>query len=276
MSYGIAGRPTPRRERRGVGRSVLLAAVLLPAILAVTPAGAQPKGEPPHVLCSLPVGLRAGTTARFTARGLRLDTATEVRFHEPKTFGSIKTRGPAQAPNPQDVPRTGNTQADIEVKLSPDLGGRFIPFSFVGPGGPGGSVRVFVLDEQTRIVPEKEPNNGFREAQSVPLTPGTPAAVQGVITHPHDVDVFRVEGRAGHLLRAEVIARRCGSPLDSLLTLYSESGEEVVSNDDHAGSTDSRLSARLSASGVYYVAVADSLDLGGPSYAYSLLLGLDP
>ena len=51
--------------------------------------------------------------------------------------------------------------------------------------------------------------------------------------------------RAGQRLVCEVLAARHGSALDSLLTLYDADGRQVATNDDTAGSTDSRLEVTL-------------------------------
>jgi hypothetical protein len=46
-----------------------------------------------------------------------------------------------------------------------------------------------------------------------------PQIVNGRIARPGDVQFFRIDGKAGEEIVAEVEARRLGSPLDSSLTL---------------------------------------------------------
>jgi hypothetical protein len=122
------------------------------------------------------------------------------------------------------------------------------------------------------VIAEKEPNNGFREAQ--PLTPGQ--QVQGAISQKQDVDVYRFEGRAGQHVVAEVLAARYGSALDSFLTLYDGEGRVLASNDDSDGSPDSRLELRLPRDGTYYLSVLDANDEGGPAHVYRLSLRSPP
>ena len=123
---------------------------------------------------------------------------------------------------------------------------------------------------------ETEPNNNAKQAQRITL----PQIVNGRIAQPGDVDVFRFEGRAGDQVVAEVVARRLGSPLDSLLRLTDASGRVLAWNDDHEDKemgllthhADSYLCARLPQDGVYYAQLADSQQHGDGAYGYRLRL----
>lgn len=153
------------------------------------------------------------------------------------------------------------------------------------PGG--GSIRqvggvtyaVDTLPEKT----EAEPNNTLSEAQAVDL----PAVVNGRVAAPGDTDLFRFEGTSGDQVVIEVLARRLGSPLDSLVQLLDSSGGLVAWNDDlerkegdlrtdmgamthHA---DSYLCARIAKSGAHYVRLADAQGQGGEDCAYRLRIG---
>jgi hypothetical protein len=105
-----------------------------------------------------------------------------------------------------------------------------------------------------------------------------PVIVNGRITGPDEQDVYRVDGKAGDELVAEIVARRLGSPLDSILRLTDAKGKEIAVNDDtedkasgllthHA---DSHLQVKLPANGTYYLTVADTQHKGGPEYGYRL------
>lgn len=121
---------------------------------------------------------------------------------------------------------------------------------------------------------DKESNNTPAQAQKVEL----PIVVNGRMDRPGDWDVFRVEGRAGETLVAEVTARRLDSPMDSLLKLTDAEGKLLAFNDDHddPGSglnthhADSFLMAELPADGTYYVHVGETARDGGEAYAYRL------
>ena len=121
---------------------------------------------------------------------------------------------------------------------------------------------------------ETEPNNTTKAAMGVAL----PRIVSGCISAPGDNDVFRFDGRAGQQVVAEVYARRMGSALDSLLRLTDASGHVVACNDDHEDmesgllthQADSYVSAKLPATGQYYLQLSDAQDHGGPEYCYYL------
>lgn len=121
---------------------------------------------------------------------------------------------------------------------------------------------------------ESEPNNSIASAQSV----AAPVIVNGRIDPPGDWDVFRLEGRAGDELVAEVHARRLDSPLDSVLKLTDATGRQLAFNDDledkGSGLTthhaDSYLRATLPSDGVYYIHLGDAQRKGGEEYAYRL------
>ncbi len=131
----------------------------------------------------------------------------------------------------------------------------------------------FALDALTERL-EKEPNDQIKNAQKVKL----PIILNGRIDRPGDQDVYRLQGRAGEEIVAEVFARRLDSPLDSTLKLTDSTGRQVAANDDFedkgAGllthQADSRISVRLPKSGTYYLHLGDTQHKGGVEYAYRL------
>lgn len=84
---------------------------------------------------------------------------------------------------------------------------------------------------------EQEPNNSVMLAQSVPA----PCGVSGALTYPRvgqgahsgtvhetDVDHFSFDAKKGDRLTVEVLARRLGSPLDSVLEILHADGKPVA------------------------------------------------
>lgn len=138
---------------------------------------------------------------------------------------------------------------------------------------PWGGAVPFAVDTLPECS-EKEPNDRGSESQIVQL----PVIVNGRIGRPGDVDVFRFRGEAGQEVVAEVMARRLGSPLDSVLQLIDAGGHVVAANDDYedkgAGllthQADSRIQAKLPRTGIYYVRLFDAQEHGGVEYAYRL------
>lgn len=131
----------------------------------------------------------------------------------------------------------------------------------------------FAVDTLPEVL-EKEPNNATATPQ--PLTP--PVIVNGRIDQPGDTDVFRIEGKEGSEIVAEIYARRLNSPLDSVLKLTDAAGKQLALNDDNedkgAGLTthhaDSRLTAKLPADGTYFLHLADAQHGGSPDHSYRL------
>ena len=148
-----------------------------------------------------------------------------------------------------------------------DLNVASLDFVVVTPDGES-ALHHLLVNGEVPVITEKEPNNGFRQAQPVQV----PQAIDGSIGQPQDVDVFRIEGQAGQKLVCEVLAARYGSPLDSTLTLYSAAGRIVASNDDHDGSADSRLEVVLPETGTYFLSLADANDQGGSAHVYRLVI----
>ncbi len=121
---------------------------------------------------------------------------------------------------------------------------------------------------------EVEPNDTGVKAMSIKL----PQIVNGSIGMPGDRDLYRIEGKAGETVVAEVFARRMGSPLDSLLRLLDSKGRVIAYNDDYhemntgllTHQADSYLLIKLPATGVYYIQVTDAQGHGGEDYGYYL------
>ena len=139
------------------------------------------------------------------------------------------------------------------------------------------SYAVDTLDEYN----ETESNNTIKNAQPISL----PVIINGRIDSPGDIDVFKLKGKAGDKIVAEVYARRLNSPLDSLLRLTDKSSKVLKFNDDHVlkdshlykdtvglltHHADSYLSADLTKEGTYYIHLSDITEHGSKSFGYRL------
>ncbi len=237
------------------------------ALLAAEPAKPDAK-DAPKVVVAAPLGLPPGKPTKLLLRGLKLDEATEVRLHDPKGTAKVLSKGKAPLANKEkdDLPRYGDTQIEIEVTLSADYAGPTVPLTVVAPAGESAPHALMVDHEP--ILPEKEPNNGFRNAQPVQVG----QTLEGVINPNSDVDVFRIDGKEGQQLVLEIFAARYGSPLDSMLTLYDADGRIVAANDDSDGTADSRVEATLPRTGTYFISVVDANDVGSTANVYRLAI----
>jgi hypothetical protein len=249
-----------------MGRIVplLIALLLLPTGLAPGQGKPADGKDKPKLIVAVPVAVMPGKTSKVTVRGFRVDAATEIRVHHPNSSAKLLGKSKLSVPNQQDPALVGDSQVEIEVTLPEDYPMSRLSLAVVTPAGESPPYRMGVDPEAA--VAEKEPNNGFKNAQPLQL----PQSVDGMIGHAQDVDVFRFEGKEGQAVVLEVFANRYGSPLDSFLTLYDGDGHIIASNDDHNGSADSRIETKLPRTGTYYVSLIDANDQGGPAYVYRL------
>jgi Bacterial pre-peptidase C-terminal domain len=241
-------------------------------LVAATTLPAQDKKPPekkdaPRVVVAVPLGIPAGKATKVTLRGLKLDTATEVRCGAPKATVKIVSKGKATVPNMQEAKHVGDTQVEVEVTLPADVADGTAELTVVTPAGESAPHKLLV-EKTIPAVAEKEPNNGFKQAQPVSL----PQAVDGTIGQNQDVDVYRFEGKAGQRVVIEVFAARYGSALDSFLSLHDADGRLLATCDDIVGSTDSRMELALPKDGAYFASVIDANDAGGPAHVYRLVV----
>jgi hypothetical protein len=225
--------------------------------------------DKPAVKLAVPLAAAAGATTKVTLRGARLDEASDVRCKNDDAQIKLVKKGKAAVPNMLDAAAIGDTQVEIELTLPNEIDSGELPLIVNTPAGETSFVLpVFAKDT---LIDEKEPNDGFAQAQ--PVAAGK--VLLGAVEKPRDVDVFRIELAAGEKLVAEVHAVRQGSPLDSILTLYDERGGIVATRDDHGGARDSRLEISAPFQGSYFLSLVDAHDLGSTLHVYRLALGIE-
>jgi hypothetical protein len=140
----------------------------------------------------------------------------------------------------------------------------------------GSNSLPFAVDSLPEVLAAPAANRR-EKAQRVKL----PVIVNGRIEHAGDSQYFRFDGRAGDDVVCDVLARRLGSPLDSVLRLTDAAGKELAFNDDFddksAGllthQADSFILVKLPANGTYYLQLGDTQRHGGTDYAYRLRIG---
>ena len=247
-------------------------AILLPVLFTSTVLLAQdkkaaPAKQPPKALVASPLGVVPGKPVKVTLLGVRIDTATAVRFADPKEkvlAAKILNKKKTPVNQKQDANRIGDSQVEIELTLAAETMTTSVALVVETPDGVSNAVRLMV-DKEGAITPEKEPNNGFAQAQSIKVG----QVIAGAINHAQDVDVYRFEGKEGERVAFDVVAGRYGSALEPMLTLYNEAGQIVSTSEE---GEDSRLDVRLPKAGVYFLSVIDAHDQGGPAYVYRLMV----
>jgi hypothetical protein len=221
----------------------------------------------PAIKMTLPLALQSGASVTLTLRGSGLAEAKEVRFPGGQaTVVKIASKGQAGVPD-KNPERVGDSQVVVELKVKEKLPAEPIPVVVVTPNGETQPFSILVADADLPIVKEKEPNDGFRSPQTIPV----PCVVEGTIERQRDVDVFRFEGKKGQKIVAEVVSARQGSGLDAQLTLFDKNGNQLAFSDDAVGQ-DPRIELVLPADGEYLLSLMDAHDTGSNLHAYRLMV----
>ena len=247
-----------------MARAALLFLLAVPFVASAQPKQPDKKKDAPRVFYAVPLVAAPGAKQKLTLRGKHLDGVKDVTASDGATVKVLAARKSAP-PNNYPADRTGDTEVELELTLPKDA-------------KPGVALTVagaepykLLIPDELPAVAEKEPNDGYDTAQ--PITP--PCAVVGAIHQEKNPDVFRVVGKAGQKLRAEVQAARFGSPLDGILTLVDENRRFVAANDDANTSRDPAIAVTLPRDGVYYLSLIDAHDLGGAGFGYRLVVKVE-
>ncbi|MCA9066009.1 MAG: PPC domain-containing protein, partial [Planctomycetaceae bacterium] len=181
-----------------------------------------------------------------------------------------------QFPRPTAVfPPGGRAGEELEVTFIGDAMG---PFSQKIKLPEDGTTEVIIVPQNAdgiaqsghllRVSPhpnavEVEPNNAFENATVVEF----PAAFNGVLQEPGDVDVYRFTATKGQVFEVECFGRRARSPIDPVMNLYRGNGGGIAGNDDSRG-PDSYLRFQVPEDGEYLLRITDHLGRGGEEYVY--------
>lgn len=249
--------------------AILLALALSPS----TPARTQDKKPPekkdaPKVLYAVPLVAKPGEKQKLTLRGKNLAAVKEVKVAgaDGAKVKFLAARA-AGVPNNYPADRVGDSEVEVELELPKGVKPGAVTVTAVGPGGDSNAHTLPVRDELPTVA-EKEPNDGFEQAQPLAV----PSAVEATIKSERDADVFKVEGKKGARVRFEVQAGRFGSPVDATMTLYDANRRVIDSADDVGGNPDPVLVVTFPHDGVYYLSILDAHDLGGANFGYRLVV----
>lgn len=225
------------------------------------------KPGPPRVCVTLPLALRIGVTNQVIVRGLNLTNVTALHFTNVSggLTADIKVARKAEVPKDADAKKMGDTQVEVSVAVPPNFPRGTNWFTLVSPEGVSELKPLLFLPAHALVV-EKEPNDGFAQAQSIELG----QTISGNVKEPGEVDVYQFTGHAGTTVSATIRAAAGGSTLDSILTLCDSANRILASNDDSANGPDSMIRLRLPQTGVYRISLQDAHDRGGVTHVYLL------
>lgn len=241
------------------------------AVVFLQAVSAEEKKDAPRITGIAPIGVSPGTEAKLKIRGVKLDAATEVRFPAfPALKAEVKEKKKADLPNGAEAKDVGDTQCEALVKLPADLPLGTLSIEVVTPGGTTEPREIAVVDAGARVE-EKEPNNGFAEAQSI--EPGE--VIRGSVKEDRDVDVFAFAATVERTVTIEVMAARRASMLDPLISIYDEQRRLLRVVDD-AETRDAVLTFRAPKAGRYFIVLQDAGDRGGTWHNYELTVKENP
>ena len=212
----------------------------------------------PSVVSTLPQAATPGQTVDVKIRGANLAGPTQ-----------LWTSFPAEVVLPPEIAGNGTNAAEItyRLKLPADAPLGLHGVRVVTAQGIS-NLKLFALDDLPSVV-QTRPNQTVAAAQALPL----PVAVDGYVDS-LSRDYYKFQAAAGQRLSIEVLARRLGSPLDSMIRLLDGKGRELAYNDDAPGiGSDSMLSYAFKDAGEYVLEVRDIRYQGGGNFNYRLRIG---
>ncbi|MBA4064959.1 MAG: hypothetical protein C0501_14845 [Isosphaera sp.] len=244
-------------------------ALIVVSFVLAAPVGSQDKKPPekkdaPKVLYAVPLVARPGETQKLALRGKNLAAVREVTVGG-ADGAKVKVLGAKAVPVPNNysADRVGDSEVEVELELPKGAKPGAVTLT-----AAGSNAYALLVRDDTPAVAEKEPNDGFDQAQPVPV----PSAVEGTVRQERDPDVYRFAGKKGDRVRVEVRAARHGSPADPRVVVYDADRRVLDSADDTDGTADPVLVVALPRDGTYFVAVTDANDLGGANFGYRLVV----
>jgi hypothetical protein len=228
------------------------------------PPTAPAPGSIPRLTGVFPPGARAGTSIRCRFVG-----------HDLRTVKRIEATGQGVEVVAIEPESSEALAATIRASANAALGFRELRVeSSTGLSNP----LMFRIDALSQVV-EREPNDEPRQASELPRG----SAAVGTL-RPLDLDHFRFPGEAGKTFTIDLEARRLGTPISPVITLFSASGAALRQVRETRGvDGDCRFLWTCPADGDYVIQVRDNLYGGGPSAAYRLRIddapfatGIDP
>ncbi len=141
-------------------------------------------------------------------------------------------------------------------------GGQRVALSRRGTAGGGSGFASVIAGDFDETV-EAEPNDSPQTATPV----AWPAAVNGRLQAPGDVDWYKLALRKGERVSFTSATRGAGSPCDLSMSLQTQDGRTVGRSKPDAA-TDASFDATAPEDGTYWLRVEEIARAGGPSLAY--------
>lgn len=236
-----------------------------------------PRQTPPTIRQVAPLGVARGMTVEMTVEGFNLAGAKRVFFSEPGVTAKILRvkelpdlpdirLGSAGTQSTIDLgPLPPRNEVTMEVDVSPDAGIGPVSFRLETPMGLS-PVGTFLIEPFYGEAPDNEPNDTPDTAFETFL----PAILVGTISRPGDVDLFKIQVRAGQRLVFDLSPAAIGSQLMPVLEIV-DSGHNVL-----AKYTEAFFGHVFEKAGTYYVRVSDYQRKGSANHFYRIKVGEFP
>lgn len=237
-----------------------LTAVCLLLLAAPATRGQLPA---PQLQAVFPPGGARGSTFDVQITGADLDSVDQLLFSHPGITARPKLASPPAKGQPA-VTLAGQ----FVVAITADVPSGIIDVRARGRLGVS-NPRAFVVGERPEAL-EAADNNSREKAQ--------PAVVSGVVnarSSGTSLDWYKLPGRRGQPLVAEVWAERIDSRMDATLVLHDATGRELAHSRDALG-RDPLIDYTPEADGELLLAVFDAMYQGGNDYAYRLVVTTGP
>lgn len=169
-------------------------------------------------------------------------------------------KGTSQAVQHVDSNLDGDAKSDVQAPPQ----ARFFPATWPAVSGFFSGAKPPLLASDHEEFVEAPASDGNLQQLA------TPSGVSGRIDQPRQEDRYRVAVEPKQKLRIDVMAARTGSPLDGVVTIYDESGKNVLAtNDDRPGLADPGVDFTVpDGASAVVVGIKDMLGRGGREFVY--------
>ncbi|MEL7499826.1 MAG: PPC domain-containing protein [Planctomycetota bacterium] len=239
--------------------SLLALAVLLalPANLTLATTSGPLVKSTPRLSSIMPRGVRRGGEHKLRFSGARLAGAEEVFLYDEgisvTKIEQVNANVIDVTVNVAETCRIGEHVAQVRTRNGIS------------------DYRSFFVGRLPEVA-ETEPNNSLGEGQPIEMN----VTVTGIVTT-EDIDYFKVVGKKGDRLSAEVQAMRLGYLFDPAIALLDKNRFELAVSDDSAlTKQDSYFSVVLPEDGEYFISVREASFGGNGGCQYRLHVGHFP
>lgn len=214
---------------------------------------------PPEIASITPRGVERGTAARMIVRGKYLDGVSSVKSSEPNVRIAIVEEEVSREP--------GTLALDVTPDASVPRG--TLRFTLTNAGGESQPIEYYVDQIPQRNASDKMPSVAEPLAQ-------LPLGIWGEISPPGDEDDYAFDAQEGETIVFDLAAKRLGSELNAVLTVFDDSGKLVASSNDFDGEPDPLVALEVPRSGRYRASVKDLAASGSDKHFYQLAVGKLP